>query len=741
MDNLLLQLGELFLNLLNTSITASYLIFAAILIRLIFKKCPKWANCLLWALVAVELLLPVDIESVFSIMPQKEPIPVSGVYGDLPTGTVSSQVNTVTQSVDDAIQTDIIGAVRPSSLQNVISIIACLWITGIAAMLIYSLISYLKVKKSVNEAMYVKENIYLCDNISTPFILGLFKPKIYLPSTLYRDDVLYVVDHEKAHIKRLDHIWKPLGYLLLTIYWFNPTMWVAYILLCKDIELACDEKVIRNLSSDCKKEYSNALINCSSERRMISACPLAFGETGVKNRIKSVLSYKKPAFRIIAVSLIICAALSVTFLTVPPKENNKGNNTAVNESVYSDKFIEGEYVYYGTYGLVKPTVVLKRDGTFSFNLAAGSEYFYTGNYSLSDTLLTLNADDGVSIYTFDVTEDGFVFDAFNSSEIPEIKVSEDSYKRYNPVSNNAMFVCKQPVGANSYLDATVLEVKENSILVEPVKDEPLNQSAGMISVSIDVSSSVQLPYLRVADEVRIVYDGLIQETFPLQINGTIAIYLLESDNSEKEPYSLEDDDVEYIEYLSRTDATENGGKVSEFAESVRDAEKVKLFIKRFNEIIKNSGIDEDSTPDTGFSDITFINVYYKNGRMIKITLPGNDRVRLGINERRMISSYERELLISAISDSEQEKINRIVSGNEGKVNITDKEFWGKAEKVTNDMSLTEITKLFGESPYIGSRNGNEAYYYFNGEYILIAEKGMYVYIRKISDPDFRHTIS
>lgn len=198
-----------------------------------------------------------------------------------------------------------------------------MWIVGMVAMLLYSFISCLSIRKKVREATLMKEQIWLCDHISSPFIFGIVRPRIYLPSDMCDADMEYVIAHEKAHLKRYDHLWKPLGFLLLIVYWFHPLLWAAYVLLCRDIEFACDEKVIKEMGSGIKKSYAEALINCSVPRKMIAVCPLAFGEVGVKERIKKVLNYKKPAFWTVIIAVVACVALAVGFLTNPSSQLQK----------------------------------------------------------------------------------------------------------------------------------------------------------------------------------------------------------------------------------------------------------------------------------------------------------------------------------------------------------------------------------------------------------------------------------
>jgi len=209
-------------------------------------------------------------------------------------------------------------------LQLWIPTFAVIWIVGMVALLIYTVISYVKVKRKIGTAVLLRDNVYQSENVVSPFVLGIIKPKIYLPFNMNEKDMEHVVAHEMAHIRRKDHLWKPLGFLLLTLHWFNPLMWLSYVLLCRDIELACDEKVIKELDHDARADYSQALLTCSVNRRMIAACPLAFGEVGVKYRVKSVLNYKKPAFWIIIVAVVACVAVAVCFLTNPLNNYYKG---------------------------------------------------------------------------------------------------------------------------------------------------------------------------------------------------------------------------------------------------------------------------------------------------------------------------------------------------------------------------------------------------------------------------------
>ena len=325
---------NVFLELFNMSITASWLVLAVLIFRFVFKKTPKSLRVVMWGLVAFRLICPFSFESVLSIIPTTETLSPQLVHSNSSVQVSGSKIldyvgnNPVFYELgikNGSVVFNEIGApdcdfINP--LLIITYIASIIWIVGMAIMLLYTAISYLRIVKKVREATPLENNIWICDNISTPFILGFVKPRIFIPSSMNDEDLKFVIAHEKAHIKRGDHLWKPLGFLLLTVYWFNPVLWVAYILFCRDIELACDEKVIKQMCVEIKKSYSEALINCSVSRKTISACPLAFSETGVKGRIKSVLNYKKPAFWVIVVAVVSAIAITVCFMTNPEAKDN-----------------------------------------------------------------------------------------------------------------------------------------------------------------------------------------------------------------------------------------------------------------------------------------------------------------------------------------------------------------------------------------------------------------------------------
>ena len=311
-------MSVIFLKLLNLSISASWLVLVVLALRLVLKRAPKWVNVLLWGMVALRLMLPFSIESALSLIPSAETVSPEVVQFD-PAPTITSGVtiidNAVNPSLSESFAAAPLASVNPLYVWTYLA--GWVWLIGLAAMLAYALVSYLRLRRRVSASIPLRENIYVCDEVASPFILGIVHPRIYLPSALDEAQWGSVLSHERAHLARRDHWWKPLGYALLAVYWFNPLLWLAYTLLCRDIELACDERVLRGMDAGQVKDYSSALLACSVPRRMLAACPLAFGEVGVGARVKNALRYKKPAFWVVAASVAVCVVVAVCFLTNP----------------------------------------------------------------------------------------------------------------------------------------------------------------------------------------------------------------------------------------------------------------------------------------------------------------------------------------------------------------------------------------------------------------------------------------
>jgi len=325
-EKLLVFISSPFISLVNISITASWAVLAVIIARFLLKKAPKWLSCALWSIVGLRLAFPFSLESVFSLIPSAQTVNPSAIYND------SFEVNTGFSAVDSTVNGFYNGVDVPAGAGvELAGIIAFVWLVGMFAMVSYAFISFLRLKLRLRTAVKKEGNIYHSEAVGSPFVLGVFRPKIYLPYNVDDADIPLVVAHEKAHIKRLDHIVKPLGYLLLSFHWFNPLMWVAYILLCRDIESACDEKVIKNLGEDIRRSYSKALLNASVSRRSVAACPLAFGEVGVKERIKGVMNYKKPAFLVVVAGVAVCIIAAVCFLTNPERSAKTDYTPAISD--------------------------------------------------------------------------------------------------------------------------------------------------------------------------------------------------------------------------------------------------------------------------------------------------------------------------------------------------------------------------------------------------------------------------
>ena len=310
-------LADLFIELVNRSIAASWLVLAVLVLRLLLRKGPRWASVLLWGLVGFRLVCPFTLESALSLLPSRETVPENIMLSPAPALNSSmAAVDRVVNPIVTETFSPTLGA-SANPLQVLIPLMALVWAVGILALCLYTLVSWLQLRRRVAEAVLVRDNIFESERVPTPFVFGLIRPHIYLPAALPEAARGPVIAHEEAHIARRDHWWKPLGFALLAVYWFNPLLWAAYILFCRDIELACDERVVRGMGPGQRADYSQALLECSTGRRALGACPLAFGEVGIKTRVKAALHYKKPAFWAVAGALVLCVVMAVVFLTDP----------------------------------------------------------------------------------------------------------------------------------------------------------------------------------------------------------------------------------------------------------------------------------------------------------------------------------------------------------------------------------------------------------------------------------------
>lgn len=313
-------MDDVFLKLVNLSISASWLILAVLVLRVVLKKAPKWVMPLLWGVVALRLVCPFSIESALSLIPSAETIPTEIVTETRePVLYEQATLDIVTNPTLPSAAEVPVGVSRQQA-QVDFNIYSVLWLAGMAALLVHALVSAGKLKRKLATAILLRDNIYESEFVDSPFVFGVVKPNIYLPMHMDEGTAAHVIAHERAHLARRDHWWKVLGYLVLALHWFNPLVWVAYILFCRDIELACDEKVVKGLDGAARADYSQALLSCAAPKRAVAACPLAFGEGNIKTRVKSALHYKKPAFWVAAAAVLAVVIMAVCFLTNPKSE-------------------------------------------------------------------------------------------------------------------------------------------------------------------------------------------------------------------------------------------------------------------------------------------------------------------------------------------------------------------------------------------------------------------------------------
>ena len=313
-------MDDVFLKLVNLSISASWLILAVLVLRVVLKKAPKWVMPLLWGVVALRLVCLFSIASALSLIPSAETIPSEIVTETRePVLYEQATLDIVTNPTLPSAAEVPVGVSRQQA-QVDFNIYSVLWLAGMAALLVYALVSAGKLKRKLATAILLRDNIYESEFVDSPFVFGVVKPNIYLPMHMDEGTAAYVIAHERAHLARRDHWWKVLGYLVLALHWFNPLVWVAYILFCRDIELACDEKVVKGLDGAARADYSQALLSCAAPKRAVAACPLAFGEGNIKMRVKSALHYKKPAFWVAAAAVLAVVIVAVCFLTNPRSE-------------------------------------------------------------------------------------------------------------------------------------------------------------------------------------------------------------------------------------------------------------------------------------------------------------------------------------------------------------------------------------------------------------------------------------
>ncbi len=454
----------LFLRLFNMSVTASWLILVILVMRPFLSKAPKWIRGILWGLVGIRLSLPVSFESAWSLIPSKELIVPNPVEGAAP--TFASGIEAVDVSVNTYLQqrvsVEMIAAARNEfPLENVF---LGIWVLGIAGLMMYSIFSYSRLQHLVAEAVRYQDNIFQSDKIDSPFVLGFVKPRIYVPYHLEEEALRCVILHERAHIRRKDYLIKPLGFVLVSVYWFNPLIWVAYYYLCQDIELACDEKVIQELGFDKKKMYSQTLLECSAERHFVRACPIAFGEIGVGKRVKNILEMKKTKLGIVIAALLVCVVVAVCFLSNPQSEEMdvvaKGNVTAGanHEAEEQREIAEQEAV------ALKAEQSARKAEEQARKAAEQEAQNAKESVREENAAVTLESDASVELYILPFKEgtDYYVTAVFDSAEFSEINVSNEDAETNSQTKHLGMdFAAEMGTEIISCSDGTVKEAGFN----------------------------------------------------------------------------------------------------------------------------------------------------------------------------------------------------------------------------------------------------------------------------------------
>ena len=550
-------MNELFLKIINMSISASWLVLVVLILRFVLKKAPKWVNILLWGIVAIRLICPFSFESALSLIPSAETFPekvISGPSFDVQTG-ITPVDNRINDYLGDRYFEGV--TVPANNGNNIMTILTIVWTIGILLLVAYTVISYWRLRRKVDTAVRYKDNIFQSENVKSPFVLGIIKPRIYLPFNMNGQDLEHVVAHEQAHIHRKDHWWKPFGFLLLTIHWFNPLVWLAYVLLCRDIELACDEKVIKELGNEQRADYTQALVACSVNRRMIAACPLAFGEVGVKDRVKSVMNYKKPAFWGVVLAVIVCVFVAVCFLTNPVTENNGTDRTVTEWFDYLET--PDEMVWDGRLEINLPEFpgvtfrwypekmeAVTEEGIVPLfhGMPIWNTYFcdLTGD-RIPDLCSTYTFGSGIIdsriiIYdyangaSYELSDRGY-FDftlRFNEADgylyVDKTKYNTDELVETGRLvfKNNSIQIEGFSNEAHQVFWAEILEIHDGHYLVKPVEGSWELNSADRIVVPI--SNAHPSPEPEIGNVIEIEYSGEILESYPAQIADVYGIKLI-----------------------------------------------------------------------------------------------------------------------------------------------------------------------------------------------------------------------
>ena len=363
-------MSEVFLKLVNMSITASVMILFVVLLRLLFQRFPRKYICILWMLVGLRLICPVTLESAMSLIPSAEPIP--GEVLESRTMWVETGIDAFDRPVNDYFEDYYEGVSVPVNYkEQILNVLTWVWLAGVGGMLVYAGGSFFILRRRLKTAVHLRENLWQSEHVKSPFILGMLRPRIYLPFSLKEPQLTYVLAHERAHIGRGDHYVKPVGFLLLSVYWFNPFIWLAFCLLCRDLEQACDERVIYHMDETERKEYAKSLFHLSVKSHGVGACPVAFGEVGVKERIKSVLRYHKPALWVGVLAVLGCVVAGVCFLTNPRESVAAGTNPVDGtDNPDGNAHFEG---LEGTYPIDDNNVGIISDGSYQWFDGSGGQ--------------------------------------------------------------------------------------------------------------------------------------------------------------------------------------------------------------------------------------------------------------------------------------------------------------------------------------------------------------------------------
>ena len=544
---------EIFLSILNMSLVSAMLILALLLLRPVLKKAPKAFLCALWGLVGLRLVCPFTVESVLSLIPSANPVRKEIILSQVQPQALAEAGTEVTKTIITNTLASPAGAsINP--MQAISLVAAFIWAVGVAVMLIISLVSFLRLKKTVSASLTTGDGVFVNDNIASPFVLGFIKPRIYIPSNLTEYEKEYVIAHENAHIKRRDYLLKPIGYIILSLHWFNPLVWVAYILLCRDIESACDERVIRKMNDEDKKAYSSVLLSLSLPSRKIRACPVAFGEAGVKQRIKSVANYKKPAVWICAVAIVLAALLCVGFMTNPvaeAKAQNEAENMTVEECISKAIVEHNKSADADSSFSVENFVEIKRI-SFEKDVTAYIWAYY-GEYKLEGT----NVEKTFESYKparviLEKQNEGYIVKEYEtSSAAPNLTWTFETFPEelhksvsyipgyYNDQKNSAMKIAQAHFGvegnANEFyptFNAEVLEVWEKYIVVAPFKGESVSNNT-FDTVRLSREYFTQNSYEPdVGDSVRVRYADIITiDTDPPTLSKVYNLELINKDVS------------------------------------------------------------------------------------------------------------------------------------------------------------------------------------------------------------------